>query len=135
MGMDVYGRNPRSEAGEYFRATIWSWPPIHALIAELCSDLLDEKTLESLAYNDGAGPEDQETCTEMARRFEVWMEQHTEGHQLDLGFRVTREGRLVTEHELAENPDLEAESPHAVCDDHLKAWIEFLRDCGGFEVW
>ncbi len=27
MGMDVFGRNPSAEAGEYFRATAWSWAP------------------------------------------------------------------------------------------------------------
>jgi hypothetical protein len=32
MGMDVVGRNPRTEAGEYFRANVWSWGPIHNLI-------------------------------------------------------------------------------------------------------
>jgi hypothetical protein len=25
MGMDIYGRNPTSEAGKYFQANIWSW--------------------------------------------------------------------------------------------------------------
>ena len=28
MGMDVYGRAPTSESGEYFRANVWSWHPI-----------------------------------------------------------------------------------------------------------
>ena len=135
MGMDVYGRNPRSDPGEYFQANVWSWRPIHDLIVELCSDLLDEDTIESLGYNDGAGPKDQKICTEMARRFEVWMEQHTDGHKLDLDLRVTREGRLITEEELAENPEMETVSPYEVGDDHLKVWIEFLRNCGGFEVW
>src|SRR5215831_8014799 len=82
MGMDVCGRHPTSKAGEYFRANIWSWPPIHALIVQLCSDLLDEETVEKLAFNDGAGPEDQATCTEMANRFERWLEHHICGHSL-----------------------------------------------------
>jgi hypothetical protein len=38
MGMDVYGRNPTSEAGKYFRANVWSWRPIHALIEQECAD-------------------------------------------------------------------------------------------------
>ena len=70
MGMDVEGRNPTAEAGKYFRANVWAWRPIHALIHELCSDLLDEETLEGMAYNSGAGPADHETCAEMASRFE-----------------------------------------------------------------
>lgn len=28
MGMDVYGLNPKSEKGEYFRNNIWFWRPL-----------------------------------------------------------------------------------------------------------
>jgi hypothetical protein len=136
MGMDVGGNNPNATVGEYFSASIWSWRPIHALICELCSDLLDEETLIAMAYNDGAGVADQKTCTEMATRFELWMERHIQGRSLDIpGARVTEEGRFVREEELAENPDLETRTPYHVEDEHLKEWIDFLRHCGGFEVW
>jgi len=100
MGMDVTGRNPSSLAGRYFRANIWSWRPIHALICELCADLLDEEVLEGMSYNSGFGAADQETCTEMANRFEQWMEYHVQGLSLDIpGARITEEGRFVTEEE------------------------------------
>jgi hypothetical protein len=36
--MDVYGREPTSEAGEYFRATIHDWHPL----ADLCNALAPE---------------------------------------------------------------------------------------------
>ena len=71
----------------------------------------------------------------MAIRFEQWMEHHTEGHGLDSELRITEDGRFVSDKELAENPDLETVSPYEVDDEHLKQWIEFLRHCGGFEVW
>jgi hypothetical protein len=136
MGMDVSGRKPTSPAGEYFRANVWSWRPIYTLIVELCSDLLDEEMLHSMSYNDGAGPADQATCTEMASRFELWMEHNVHGRSLDLpGARVTEEGRFVFEEELAENPDIETHTPYNVEDEHLKEWSECLRHCGGFEVW
>ena len=136
MGMDVNGRNPDSPAGVYFRANVWSWRPIHALIIELCSDLLDEKTIEAIGYNDGNGPSDQRTCTEMATRFELWMEHHVQGLELEIpGVRVTEDGHFVPEEELAEHPDIETRTPYGVEDLHLKEWIEFLRHCGGFEVW
>ena len=134
MGMDVYGRKPTDKAGKYFRANVWSWRPIHALITELCSDLLDPEMIRQLAFNDGAGPEDQKTCTEMANRFETWMEHHVEGHGLESDMRVTPDGRFVSEQELAQDPDIETVSPYEVQDDHLKEWIDFLRHCGGFKV-
>ena len=91
MGMDVVGRNPSAEAGEYFRANVWSWRPIHDLIVQLCSDLLDEETLVGIGYNDGAGPADQTTCSGMANRFERWMEHHVNSPQ----WLFTREIVLV----------------------------------------
>lgn len=135
MGMDVWGRNPDAEEGKYFRANIWSWRPIHALCAELAGDLLDNETLAHIGINVGAGPHDQETCTQLAARFDRWLEHHTSGHQLNLGLRVTTEGRFVSEKEQASHPDLETVSPYQVDDEHLKEWVEFLRHCGGFEVW
>src|SRR4051794_28452822 len=101
--MDVYGRSPRFEVGEYFRANVWSWRPIHALITDLCPDLLDEETLRLLGSSDGAGLADQATCTAMARRFEVWLERHADGHSLDSDVRVTKDGRFVSAEELSEN--------------------------------
>ena len=136
MGMDVSGRNPDSEAGEYFRANIWSWRPILDLIHQLCSDLLDEETLIAMGYNGGAGPDDAATCKEMANRFERWMEHNAEGHGLEIdGIRMKPDGTLLTGDRLAETPEEETLSPYGVQDDHLKEWIEFLRHCGGFEVW
>lgn len=135
MGMDVWGRNPSSPAGEYFRANIWSWRPIHELCAALGSDLLDAATLARMGVNVGGGPADQETCTKLAERFDQWLEQHADGHQVDLGLRVTADGRFVFPGELASKPDLEIVSPYRVDDEHLKEWVAFLRHCGGFEVW
>lgn len=28
MGMDVYGKNPTSEVGEYYRQSVWGWHPL-----------------------------------------------------------------------------------------------------------
>lgn len=109
--------------------------PIHNLVIRLCSDFLDEEMLESLGYNDGSGPEDQEICTQIAYRFELWMEHNGEGHDIEIGgMQITPEGRFVSEQELAENPDLETVTPYETDDEHLKEWIEFFRHCGGFRV-
>jgi hypothetical protein len=76
MGMDVWGRTPSAPAGQYFRANIWSWRPIHALCAELGRDLFDDETLSRIGVNVGAGLADQETCTQLAERFDQWLEHH-----------------------------------------------------------
>ncbi len=64
MGMDVYGKNPKSEAGSYFRRNVWGWHPLwdyvenqHPEIAEL---------VEYAHSNDGDGL-DEEKSLELAK--------------------------------------------------------------------
>jgi hypothetical protein len=63
MGMDVYGKKPANEVGEYFRRNVWGWHPLwgyvesnHPEIAELVEhahsnsgDGLDEENSKKLA--------------------------------------------------------------------------------------
>jgi hypothetical protein len=135
MGMDVWGRHPDSEAGEYFRANLWGWHPIYQMIIELCSDLLDEETLALMETNDGAGPEDAATCKKMAIRFSNWMEHNINGAIMESAdLRVDDDGRFLTEEETAQNPNA-GHSPFRIKDEDLKEWIEFLWHCGGFNVY
>jgi hypothetical protein len=131
MGMDVFGRDPSDKTGNYFRASIWSWAPLYEQIVALCRDLFDEDVLDGMAYNQGAGPKDQETCTRMAERFESALTIHQDGFTVpDETTRVTEDGRFVSPEEIARNPKLKK-----TCREHVQEWIEFLRHCGGFEVW
>lgn len=135
MPMDIQGRKATSPPGRHFRPEFWAWRPIHALTRELCPDLFDARTLKGMTFGDGSGPSDQQTCTEMANRFQQWMTQHPEGMVLDAGIRMTPEGRFVTEQELADSPSMETVSPYEASVEQMKKWIDFLRSCGGFEVW
>lgn len=136
MGMDVYGKNPSDECGHYFRACIWSWGPLYEQIAALCADLFDEEVLTAMAFNDGAGPDDQETCIQMANRFEEALAANPDGFTLPAqSLVVTEEGRLVSRAELDRNPELKTRSPYLIDGGHVREWIGFLRHCGGFEVW
>lgn len=137
MGMDVSGRNPKNKTGEYFRASVWSWRPIHEIMATTCRDLLGDELLQSMSYNDGAGPEDQETCTKMADRISVWMEHNAGGAEIDVewGRVEAGTGRILNKEELEKNPHIKTEALYHVDDEHLNRWVEFLRNCGGFEVW
>jgi len=140
MGMNVYGRNPSAESGEFFRANVWHWRPIHELICELCFDLLDDGLIEAMAFNDGQGPHDHATCIEIAKRFEAWLADNGDGYTFPSpDIQATEEGRLVFEDELdqfrRENPGVKTRSPYRVSHEGLVEWTEFLKHCGGFEVW
>lgn len=53
MGMDVYGKAPNNQIGEYFRRNIWHWPPL----AQLCIDTAPEVCARCRHWfsNDGDG--------------------------------------------------------------------------------
>jgi hypothetical protein len=97
--------------------------------------LFDDETLSHIGVNVGAGLVDQESYTQLAERFDLWLEHHADGHEVDLGLRVTTDGRFKSEKEQAIQPDLETVSPFQVDDEHLTEWVEFLRYCGRFAEW
>jgi hypothetical protein len=53
MGMDVYGRNPRSKAGEYFRNNVWGWRPLWDYCEQAAPDLIPKNN--NGHTNDGWG--------------------------------------------------------------------------------
>jgi len=130
MGMDVYGKSPTTETGKYFRASVWSWRPLHGLIAEVGSDLFDEETLKSMGYNDGAGLDSQEKCDELADRIESWLETNKGGITVeDSTVRVDENGCFIRN-----AVPTQGLSPYKIGDSHIKEFVKFLRGCGGFEV-
>lgn len=79
MGMDVYGREPRNEVGEYFRSNIWWWRPLWNYTAEIddsysehhsANKLISQKLFDSGHFNDGEGLETEEDCLELVERLE-----------------------------------------------------------------
>ena len=52
MGMDVYGKKPTAEVGEYFRNAVWSWHPLWEYVIEVAPKLV--KGVDG-HYNDGDG--------------------------------------------------------------------------------
>lgn len=55
MGMDVYGKKPRSKTGEYFRNNVWWWHPLWEYCVTNHPTLIDVNTAEYGHYNSGAG--------------------------------------------------------------------------------
>lgn len=135
MGMDVYGKEPTSDEGVYFRATVWGWGPLYVAMERSCRDLLSKELLFELTFNEGAGPADQATCTEIADRLERLLETSGSAFRVDTDLRVDGNGRfLSTEQASALGPD-QVGSPYQVDAEFVRKWIAFLRHCGGFAVW
>lgn len=55
MGMDVYGINPKSEQGQYFRASVWYWHPLWEYCEHLHPTLANPQKVPYAHSNDGSG--------------------------------------------------------------------------------
>lgn len=134
--MDVFGKMPTSEKGEYFRASVWEWRPIHELTCELCSDLVGEGTLSAMQWNGGAGPDDPEICIAMAKRFESWLTQfHGETYALqNQVVGNTPEAAVMSLLNQVADVEVASSTVYSVEREALVEWMEFLACCGGFEV-
>jgi len=144
--------------GEYFRSNWWGWRPI-VMLCEFAND--DRELGFDLTYwgsNDGAGLKTQEECNVLADELEDLIKNETQLEDdidtiyLNLGMWSDMEGRILDEKIQTE---LNEQYPHGsilyssvVLDDgqivnpshsaplsHVKNFISFLRECGGFEIW
>jgi hypothetical protein len=186
MGMDIYGLNPKltserpeidwdtsteesrkeyfkvleeweeENPGYYFRANLWSWRPIHALIDSVI--LLNELDLDTKLFgeNSGGGFKTQEECDLVANGLKDLVAEMKESGQetiyLNLGMWVSWEGSFNVPQDLQaelneQNEKLFIPSPivasngqlvipaHGVSIEHIETFINFLYHCGGFEIW
>lgn len=159
MGMDVYGIQPKNKKGEYFRAAIWAWGPIYNIMCYACEiySLCDARTLELMCSNDGAGLDNQEDCNRLADAMsDILNDPRTlEEHGLQVsgdgtGKETTYSYPIKGDSFVCHLPTSrllsykEAKKLNYPLDDlissshtnreHVEEFIEFLRNCGGFQV-
>lgn len=162
MGMDIIGLNPSSETGQYFRNNVWWWRPLsfyiqenHPKIAKMSEDWdtnsghgLNDKHAKLLAqrlYADIETGKVEEYQTKFELQKELVEDENCE-YCKTTGIRhwpvTTDSGETTTE--------LRAEQCN-VCNgkgtvrpfithysfsiENVKAFIDFLTDCGGFAIY
>jgi len=81
MGMDVIGRKPSAETGEYFRNNIWWWHPLweycHHIAPEICEGVLGHSNDGDGLPGDGARKLAEALRRELAAgRTRTYAEQH-----------------------------------------------------------
>ena len=158
MGMDVFGKNPKTPEGKYFRANIWWWHPLAEYACSIAPDLCGKSEWHS---NSGDGLEEPDSV-QLADRLQA---------ELDAGRTKSYARIYQSEQEAAPNePCFICEGtgtrrPGAECGagdlkngikcnacagtGYREAWIRnhpfsvelvrkfatFLRASGGFEIW
>lgn len=107
MGMDVYGKAPRSKQGEYFRNNIWWWHPL----AWFCQEIAPEVCAACKHWdsNDGDGLDNDGAIA----------------LSLALQAAVNTNAAMARERK-------KDEGPFSV--ENVIEFIAFLRDSGGFEI-
>ena len=161
MGVDISGRKPKTEAGDYFCSNWWGWRPI-VVISETA--MLNSKLDYDTSYwgsNDGKGLRTQKQCDKLADAIELlisnnyneylaedddriyivmgsWCEAGTgkfigseREHVLNQQFEY---GDILYAPVVAEDGTM-VESSYSTSLGRLKEWITFLRNCGGFKIW
>lgn len=126
MGMDVYGKS-----GNYFRASCWSWRPIHALAEELNMEHNLMLDLTGWGFNDGNGLHSQADCDKLATAIEKHVSQGRKEYELTFPGAplVGNEGVFLREGETGGRTAYRADA------EHVLEFAKFLRECGGsFEI-
>ena len=157
MGMDVYGIAPTDKAddagelvGAYFRASIWSWRPIHSIIEMVNRQCELNINTDGFGYNDGKGLRDPAECRRLAAAIRsLVLSEPIDTMYLNLGSWCYHDGRFVPSSvseglpttPLVMSTGIVLDSgdvvhpSHSVDRDHLTEFCEFLDNCGGFEIW
>ena len=89
MGMDVYGRAPEKEWGEYFRSNVWWWRPLWDYTTQIdrfyseqkdANRLISEELHKSGHINESDGLETHEYCWELVQSLKMSIDErlHTE---------------------------------------------------------
>lgn len=133
MGMDVFGIAPKSEAGKYFRANIWSWRPIHELIEK--ANVLPPHIVEGMAFNDGIGPNEEQSLL-LAAQLETMLDGMDDEHTFMLASEI--DGPVAAMLSQFKEQGIEIISPrgpvYQADVSHVREFITFCRESGGFEV-
>ncbi|MBK1734880.1 hypothetical protein CKO15_06160 [Halorhodospira abdelmalekii] len=109
--MDVIGVDPISERGAHFRCHLWGWPPLWQTVSALAP------SAASPHAHDGDGL-DASGSRAVAER----IDQALNSGEADTYVRVVRAQCRA------------AGLPEVISIDDLKAFRDFLRECGGFQV-
>jgi hypothetical protein len=163
MGVDISGRKPKTNEGDYFHSNWWGWRPILAISeAAMISSKLDYDT-SYWGSNDGKGLRTQKQCDKLADAIELLISENSQYNEnlADDDDRIyivmgswceAGTGKFIgSEREHVLNQEYEygsllfrpvvtpdgtlVESSHSTSLGRIKSFVTFLRNCGGFEIW
>ena len=109
MGMDLFGSKPAGEVGNYFGNTVWWWLPLPTYARELAPHITGECTRWQCNDGDGLSEDDSRELANILQS------------EIDSG----RAGIYARRDH----------SQYQFSSENVQRFANFLRDCGGFEIW
>jgi hypothetical protein len=130
MGYDLYGAKNNS----YFRASIWAWPSIMEFVER--SNVLPPDVVEGMHYNDAQPVSEKEALT-LADKIEEILENVGDSMEY-ISLAENPMSSMVTQLMgalQASGARIEPSVPmHSTNAAHVREFVEFCRQSGGFEV-
>ena len=158
MGVDISGRKPKTEAGDYFCSNWWGWRPINTICQLAAYRNKLKINFDHWGSNDGKGLRTQKQCDRLADALEellgddINLKENDDRVYLCLGAWVEfGTGQFIgSEREQSLNEQYPygqilyssvvtstgeaVESAHSTSVGRIKEFIVFLRNCGGFQI-
>jgi len=159
MGVDISGRKPKTEVGDYFASNWWGWRPINYLCELAAYNSKLKINFANWGSNDGAGLKTQKQCDKLANALEDFLgselriKDDEDRIYLCLGsWCEAGTGKMVSSEDaqilneqfsygiihytpIVSQSGQMVESSHSVSVYKIKQFITFLRECGGFQIW
>lgn len=144
--------------GDYFRANWWSWRPLNMLIDMVVVEKGLDIDTSYFGSNDGAGPDNQEDCDALADGLQEILDRDENLTEEDdmiylvMGSWCDLNGRFLGKEFEESTQDLPefgtilyrpfitddgtiVTPAHGTSRWHMQRFINFLRECGGFQIW
>jgi hypothetical protein len=115
MGMEVFGKKPDSEVGEYFRNNVWWWSPLARYCCEVAPEITSHCEYWQRNDGDGLGARYSKQLAKVLR------EKISSGET----------AKWKVEYDYLSRND-EYKYPFSV--ENVEKFCAFLEHCGGFEI-
>lgn len=139
MGFDLFAHDPLDKSNDYFRANIWSWPGILELIAE--TGVMSDDALTSMSFNDGYSVSGEE-AERIADEMDVLVEKMNDDNYIipeelnEVAAQMYAVVNGFVEKMGQEGVEITPERPmYSTQVAHIREFIRFARNSGGFDVY
>lgn len=144
--------------GHYFRANVWSWRPLNLIIDYVNQKYELDLETDGFGDNSGCGLDTQEECDKLAEGLKLFLERAELNDEEDalylcLGLWVDEKGVFITDDAIVN--ELNEEFPQgkiiqgsvitkdgnryypawSTSVSHIREFISFLENCGGFNIY